>query len=384
MVVLEWSQVRFLLRMPEHRLIQIVPRFFPSRDGIGDYAHRLADAFWRLNRTDSQFIIGDPDWNSDPSATYQSVKVGARNANELSDLLKALPQADSSEILLHFAPYGYEKRGVPLWLLRGLKQWCEFTGRTINVIFHELETGGHRRLWSSAFWVPPIQSEIIRRLKPHVSYCATNTVENVDKLRRLGYEAPELITNFSTVGEPPTSELYSREKHLLIFGRPWQRLKAYSKGGVVLQQICQKYGFEAILDVGQSADVPDALAGIPVIKYGSCAPEKVSEVMARAAAIFLEYPVALLGKSSIFASAAAHGLPAFVLDDVTKDDVSTVPFQNGVDFMRVKSKAKACLPSSHGLGEIGKNSFARYSTRSSTVAVDKLTSRIFLGWLSGT
>jgi hypothetical protein len=63
-------------------------------------------------------------------------------------------------ILLHYVNYGYDPRGIPLWLPRVLRYLK--SSRPLLTIFHELYARGSWR--QSAFWLRPLQMWLARSI----------------------------------------------------------------------------------------------------------------------------------------------------------------------------------------------------------------------------
>src|SRR5262249_1765432 len=113
-------------------------------------------------------------------------------------------ETNARAVVLHFSGYGYQKRGVPVWLVQGLQIWSRRAGRVpLLTIFHELYASG--RPWQSAFWVSPLQKQIMRSILK-LSSAAITPTDLCSKMLsewRDG-DATEITTMpvFSNVGEP--------------------------------------------------------------------------------------------------------------------------------------------------------------------------------------
>src|SRR5262249_55336746 len=139
-------------------MIQVVPRRAAEPNGVADYALALARAL-RANRdAESVFLSGTPAADAMPvEDDWATVCVPKREAPRLADTLQSLSaETNARAVVLHFSGYGYQKRGVPAWLVQGLQIWSRRAGRVpLLTIFHELYATG--RPWQSAFWVSPLQ-----------------------------------------------------------------------------------------------------------------------------------------------------------------------------------------------------------------------------------
>jgi hypothetical protein len=134
---------------------QIVPSLPPTISGVGDYALNLAQQLHQQFNLQSHFLVGDPSWKK-PSK-FQGFPV-----NSLSDYfaptLNSLRNTkfSTNTLLLHYVGYGYAKRGCPVWLVEGLRNWkannpCAY----LVTMFHEIYASGSP--WTSIFGSHPFK-----------------------------------------------------------------------------------------------------------------------------------------------------------------------------------------------------------------------------------
>src|SRR5262249_19395519 len=107
-------------RASDRMVIQIVPQRGTEPNGLADYASALARAL-QSHGVDSVFLSGTPcDGRTATKDEWKTISVPRRQSQSLADTLGSLAAAtEAAAVLLHFSGYGYEKRGAPLWLLRG-------------------------------------------------------------------------------------------------------------------------------------------------------------------------------------------------------------------------------------------------------------------------
>src|SRR5712691_6473388 len=124
-------------------ILQIVPKAPGSPDGVGDYALTLARKLLAAYGRKTIF------------AAHEAASTTAVDNFEIVPLVSLatndLLRRRYDHVILHFVNYGYQKRGVPFWLLpilRGLRAQCRGAWLTI---FHELYASGPP--WKSAFWL---------------------------------------------------------------------------------------------------------------------------------------------------------------------------------------------------------------------------------------
>jgi hypothetical protein len=96
---------------------------------------------------------------------------------------------------------------------------------------------------------------------------------------------------------------------MVVAGRSGSSDRAYGRCRNQVEQACRALGIEEIVDIGARTDpVPSHVGNIRVTAMGHLVPEHASEVLANARAGFVDYPSDYLGKSTVFAAYAAHGL----------------------------------------------------------------------------
>ncbi|HEY9711325.1 MAG TPA: hypothetical protein V6D48_24155, partial [Oculatellaceae cyanobacterium] len=227
-----------------------------------------------------------------------------------SSLLKdrSLP----ATVLLHYVGYGYARRGCPVWLVEGLRQW-RTTGlnQFLVTMFHETYACGPP--WSSSFWLSPLQRNLVARLAQISDRCFTSTQDYAKVLYKLSLGKQTQIPTlpvFSTIGEPErVSPLAERERRIVVFGSSRNRLQVYRKSLAQLELTCQLLEIEEIWDVGPSTSLTlSTVNGVPVVELGVRSGSEISGFMLNSLAGFFDYSCDCLAKSTIFAAYCAHGL----------------------------------------------------------------------------
>lgn len=277
--------------------------------GVGSYAVTLAEALAGRFGLESRWVAarraaaGDGDAGPGPD-------VSAGRDGELG--LALSPREEAEPVLLHYVGYGYQRRGCPRWLLRGLARWRkERPGGRLVTLFHEVYATGPP--WTSSFWLSPLQRRLARRLAGLSDGLVTSLGLYGDLLARWrDREDIAVMPVFSTVGEPEVVLPFAdREPRLAVFGGAGARARAYGELGAALARALEDAGAEGIDDLGPPLPaLPAEVAGRPVRGHGYLPAPQVSALLSRARAGFVAYPAAFLAKSTIFAAYAAHGLAA--------------------------------------------------------------------------
>lgn len=265
------------------KVVQIVPAVPPAIGGVTGYAEALAGALAAQAGIESRFV-------SPVSGGLERELAGA------------------GTLLLHYANYGYERRGCPAELVAGLEAWkAGDEGRRLVTVFHEVYASGPP--WRSSFWLSPWQRRLAARLATLSDALLTTLGLYAGLLERL---APGVRVTmapvFSTVGEPVGEEVGARPPVMAVFGGAGARARAYGEALPELAAACRALAVEEILDIGPDAGAPALVAGLPVRRLGTLPAAEVSRQLLAARAGFLAYPPGFLAKSTIFAAYCAHGL----------------------------------------------------------------------------
>ena len=287
------------------QIVQIVPQLPVPPEGVGGYAEALAGALRDRSGIETRFVVGSV----------------ARTVEALLDAL-----ADAPVALLHYANYGYQRRGCPTWLVEGLVRWLQRgAGRRLVTVFHEVYATGPP--WRSSFWLSPLQQKLAATLARSSAALATSLDLYSRMLRPwVPQKRIAVLPVFSTVGEPAVvPRLDERSRRLVVFGgtgvrrRAWGRLPALARTVAAL-------GIEEVVDVGPPVEAPPRVGEIPVRTLGVLPAGEVSELLRGSLAGFVAYPEPFLAKSTIFAAYCAHGMVPVCAGDGRKSPDPDPPF----------------------------------------------------------
>jgi len=358
-------------------LIQVVPRRTAEPNGVADYALALARALRAYRSADSVFLSGTPLVDGRPVEDgWKTVCVPKRKAQMLADTVQVLSaETNARAVVLHFSGYGYQKRGIPVWLVQGLRIWSCRAGRVpLLTIFHELYATG--RPWQSSFWVSPLQKQIARSIL-NLSSAAITPIDVCSKRLsewRIG-NATKITTMpvFSNVGEPGCgSAPCARSAAAVVFGLAGVEDSIFGIYRSEIERIISALGIEKILDVGpRLSSMPRTLTGAPVISKGVLPRGAVSELLQRARFGFVAYPVDCIGKSGVFAAYAAHGVVPIVLSEKSGAFDGLQPGRHFLDGLRLGTSAGA-----QNLASLQRKLFTWYTSHSLKVQVDFLADSI--------
>jgi hypothetical protein len=289
-------------------IVQLVPRLPPSIGGVADYASLLARR-WRADfGIESSFLVGDASWQG--ASWHDAFAVERIARPQARELEQRLTKLGADLVLLHYAGYGYQKRGCPVWLVHGLSSWkSHYPQRRLVVMFHELFATG--RPWQSSFWASPLQKFLAQALARMADHCLTNLTRSAQALTAMtgrSLSSFTVLPVFSNAGQSPAPKpWHERQARMIVFGSAASRRQVYLEYGDDLARACRALDVDTVVDIGPPCG---EIAKFPFtcLVEGILSAETIAHQLTDARAGFFTCPVPYLGKSSIFAAYAAHGL----------------------------------------------------------------------------
>lgn len=223
-------------------------------------------------------------------------------------------------LLLHFSGYGFQKRGVPLWLVEHMRS-LRTRFQAFGVVFHELFASSPP--WGSAFWLGAWQKRIASELLDLSDFWLTNREESGRWLLARRDTTPHRVLPIcSNVGEPPSIDT-DRAPHLVVFGSPGVRANVYQWASGEVFDCARRKGL-VIHDIGpplQDASLTQRLLRENAVVHGRLAAQEVSQILSGASYGALAYPIDYASKSGVLASYSAHGIcPILLWNDYRPHD----------------------------------------------------------------
>jgi hypothetical protein len=288
---------------------QIVPRVSDNPDGVTDYAFNLANALWVNHGLRTVFVPGE---------TSQAPRKGEFEIASIADA--GAPPTKPAHVILHYVNYGYQKRGLPFWLIPILRRVRETFGGRLVVIFHELFATGPP--WKSEFWLQPLQKKIARDIARLADARLVSSESMQQMLEKLVPGLDVVVHPVpSALGEPDIdpAQLRERDNHRwLICGgtelierslRSFRRIAGAIPASIVPRNLVVVGGIE-------NSRVRQFLITFPDIRceyHPAVSLETASQILSTCAFAWLDYFTTgaradLLLKSSSFANVCAHGV----------------------------------------------------------------------------
>jgi len=289
---------------------QIVPRILDNPDGVTDYAFNLANALWANHGLRTVFAPGKPS---------QASKKGEFETASITDA--GTPPAKPAHVILHYVNYGYQKRGLPFWLVPILCRVREtFEGRLI-VIFHELFASGPP--WKSEFWLQPLQKKIARDIARLTDARLVSSESMQQMLEGLVPGLDVLVHPVpSAFGEPviDSAQLRARDNHRWVICGGTELIERSLRSFLrITDEIPTTVLPRNLVVLGgmENSRVPPLLQRLAAIQcqyYPAVSPETASQILSTCAFAWLDYFTTgtvnpdLLLKSSSFANLCAHAV----------------------------------------------------------------------------
>ncbi len=330
-------------------ILQILPRVPPAVCGIGDYAWRLAVTLQSNHRIHSSFLsAGTNRKGTSPNREFPISTLGTLTADALVNHVQKTANLYDA-IILHVSPYGYQKRAIPFWLSRAMSRFSsQKKFPPVVVMFHELYASGP--IHTSSFWFQPLQKLILKNLARTADALRTNLEAYaawLDKVTGKKADKTMVMPVFSNFGEldHPTP-LVERSASMVAFssgihggGDPMSAIQ----NAVVL---CRKFGLDTLRLIGGPKPLSAVVDGVHIDHQSFLPSEEASAFLGACRMAYTGYNPQFLGKSTILASFAAHGLAV-----VTRGQQSRLP-DGLIEDNEVLHEQRLLLESVPSLGEL--------------------------------
>lgn len=287
-------------------LLHIVPRLPPEIDGIGDFATTLGEHLERALGAQSHYLSCEND-------------LPERRGPALAEQVR---RSEAGTVLLHYAGYGYDRRGVPEWLADGLET-AVGGGARLLVFFHEIWT--ETAPWRSAFYFAGAQRRLVRRLQQAAAGVLTSTPR---MQRRLG--RAELAIVPSAIPPIERAAPFGHPPRIMVFGLEHTRERTIRAHGRLLRALGAN-GELWCVGKGASPAARDARLAAKAMGPGQvkcvadAGPDEVARRFAAASFSLSFYPLDFLTKSSSTMAALACGCPLALPMQTAREEYAPRP-----------------------------------------------------------
>jgi hypothetical protein len=295
------------------KITQIVPRFRPQIDGLGDYARLLGERLAAECGINSDYVVGDLAWSGDGGEMVRAVKQQTAGA-----LLEAL--GDCETVVLHYVGYGYHNRGIPFWINRAIRQWkCGGKERRLVVIFHELWASGPP--WKSEFYLGWIQRNLVRELHELADVSVASVPfahRSLEALRRKPLILHPVPSNIGSSDNLARHWHESGSLRVALFGMPSQRLVSLRRHLRLVSELHQAGLLRHVRVIGKdvrtgddpSSDIQLLRTVVPeerILTDSNADFERAGQALAESDILLSFYPSRWLFKSGSAMAALANG-----------------------------------------------------------------------------
>ncbi len=286
------------------RLLHLLPRVPPAICGVGDQTTYLAETLLAEHGIESEFLVAGHELGS-PQELWPKLEAQSNRADAVT---------------IQYSCYGFQKRGIPFHLIRAVKRLRQSQPNLpVLTMFHELAASGP--ITSSAFWLGRIQRSLVARLARLSTAVRTNRVAYQKELESLApAHAGNIVSMpiFSNFGETANPlQIDQRNRTLLLFQPPaYDRLQpsAFWKSWEQLRNHLQPA--ETII-AGRAKALPE---GPNIRPVGVVSAAEAAQLLAKSAWGLVDYYSGYIGKSSLFAGFAGHGIATFTPADICGAD----------------------------------------------------------------
>ena len=299
--------------MPPRALLQIVPGFRPTVDGLGDFAWNLAQGLFAQHGIRTHFLVYrapksplHPAALTPHTASYLS---SAEPSALLAEVDRLLQLGEISSALLHWGPYSYTSNGLPLAFTPTVEQISQRL--PLASFLHETYAFGPP--WKKAFWTRRNQRQALGRVlnTSRVAFYSCDLYGRMISALNRNQVPLHRVLIFSNIGELATpAPLAARKPHLAVFGQGATRAILYREQHAALAQACTLLGIDTILDIGSSypGDRPTQVGPARIQALGYLTDTELSAVLADSRAGIIAYWPEKWEKSGVLGAYAAHGM----------------------------------------------------------------------------
>jgi hypothetical protein len=303
-------------------IVQIAPQLPPAVDGVGDYSWQLA-GHWPVAETRFRFLVLHGAEATRAHAADADVSAFAPDASSLHE---ALEKSGARVAVLHYVGYGYQPKGIPVWLPAALEEWRhEGSARRLVTMFHEMyATSSPLR---SPFWVKPWAQRIMQRLVNASDAWVTSCSRYFDWLGNEFHAEPArgmllpIAPNVPAAADADLDRLwpieFGRKLRVAIFGLPKTRLDALARHQELLSALVRAEVAESILLIGKSDVSPRYTKRLRGFQrriggewrtHSDLPPAQAAEVLASCDVGCVANDVTTLTKSGVFAALAINAV----------------------------------------------------------------------------
>jgi hypothetical protein len=317
---------------PLQLVIHIVPQLPPQNSGVGDYAMLVGHHMEQISDgVECRYVaaghstavlpasgerVRNITGRCEPGTLWrvvdELVKECLQKCGGLSETIATVGRPKHVDVVLHYSGYGYDRNSCPAWIVKTLRERPNFV-RQVITFFHELYATSPP--WQRAFWYSFRQRRIAVGVARLSDFLLTNREQSarwLEKVTGCPIGSATTLAVPSNVGEPTeVPKINLRPRRAVTFGGADCKRFALLDEAPQVSRLLRQMGISELIDIGSDCPV-DAQSfnrsGISVQQLGYRNASEVSDNLLQCRVGFLDYPLAVVAKSGVFAAFAAHGV----------------------------------------------------------------------------
>jgi hypothetical protein len=305
------------------RIILICSSLEPGRDGVGDYARRLAVALINKNNQVALLALNDKHINQVTAEEQEAegLKIAALRIptqtfpNHISQIKNWIANFNPDWLSLQYVIFGYHPKGLPFGL--GKQLLAIGNGRAWHIMFHELwlgmanEESVKLKLWGTVQRY--LIKSLLNSLRPRVIHTQTKLYQQ--QLAKMGCQAGYLpiFSNIPVVNDAVKQD--DSNIRLVVFG--------LIHTGAAIEPLAMEAALYAnkhqakimLTFIGRCGQEQGKWAaawqqqGLPVEELGEQPADRISIILQNATLGLSSTAMAVVEKSGAFAAMRSHRLP---------------------------------------------------------------------------
>lgn len=289
-------------------LLIVTTRLPPHVCGVGTFSWKL-DQHWPGDTSPHHFLVVE----AGPGSECDRMTEFGRDWTALD---RSLDQADSGNVLVHYAGHGYQRFGCPVRLSKALHRWKrKFPQSHLTIFFHEVP--GSPSLTSKRYLFDLCSRRIAGKLANLADLAVTNTKEHARVLEALSRHRNvrwlPVPANVEPAGDTEQDRIRTE---FVIFGLPFGRwrtlqtfdehIRSWQRNGT-LTHLHLVGPSDRKFDLRSERLLESYSNPAVVIRHGQLAPAEVSRILSRARFAFTIANDDNWSKSGSLMAFLAHG-----------------------------------------------------------------------------
>jgi len=362
----------------------LTPELAPSYCGVGDYSRRLA-LEWNPN-SNWTFIVMKGGKASQCAWPEVRVEQALADHNSLKNILD---KNSISTLIVQYAGFGYDVKGVPSWLPSVLRKWRKANpDNRLIIMIHEI--WGKSMPWRLGFYRQPKQQRVLREIVDISDSVLTSTALHKRVLEsKFGISvilAP-VPSNIEPINPPwwetvSYSRMGKNRLRVVVFGHPNPRVQALRWHKNFLKELVKRDQLEVIAILGKGLTQGDfrsvearLLQGIVPLErlriVGEQPHDRISDELGSSQVLLSANSLEEFEKSGSIKAALAHGVVPVIRGKNRSDNVVPVEINDGTERLANDLVKRFSFEYLSMFGNTGRSWYKKNSSWKHTVKIYK-------------